>query len=138
LLALCGAAAGQPNPGPLPGPPPLAPPGGPAQVVEALPPASARPPLTLEELEAIALQNNPSLGRAQAAIQAARGNWVQAGLLPNPFGGFSDQQVGSGGRAEQPGVYIGQDIIRGGKLRLSREVAAQEVAHAEQDLVAQE
>jgi cobalt-zinc-cadmium efflux system outer membrane protein len=59
-------------------------------------------------------------------------------MLPNPFGGYSGQQVGSGGRAEQPGVYFGQDIIRGGKLRLNREVAAQEVSRAEQDLSAQE
>src|SRR5262245_25676756 len=82
------AAADPPRPqADLPMPPPAAT-GGPTQVVEALPPASTRPPLTLEELEAIALQNNPSMGRAVAAIQAARGNWLQVGMYPNPFGGF--------------------------------------------------
>ena len=137
LLVLCGNAAGQQVPDLLPGSPPAGA-NGPATIVEALPPAPARPPLTLEELEAMALQNNPSIGRAQAFVMAARGNWVQVGMLPNPFAGFSDQQIGSGGRAEQPGVYFGQDIIRGGKLRLNREVAAQEISRAEQDLSAQE
>lgn len=93
--------------------------------------------LSLADLEAIALGNNPSIARSQALVNAARGNWVQVGLKPNPSVGYEAQQVGSGGRAEQDGVLVGQEFVRGGKLRLNREVAAQEVSRAEQQLAAQ-
>lgn len=89
-------------------------------------------PLSLQALEDLALANNPSLAEAAARVQAAEGKWVQAGLPPNPRIGYSEQQLGSKGLAEQRGVYLEQDVIRGGKLRLNREVARQEISHAEQ------
>lgn len=97
-----------------------------------------QPGLSLAELESLALHNNPSLGRAHAQVQVARGNWVQVGLLPNPSVGYSGQQLGSGGLAEQHGVQITQEVVRGGKLKLNRQAAAHEVARAEQELVAQQ
>jgi cobalt-zinc-cadmium efflux system outer membrane protein len=106
--------------------------------VVPVPQTPARPGLSLAELEALALQNNPSLARAQAAVEAARGNWLQVGLAPNPVLGYSGQQIGSGGLAEQHGVQITQEIVRGGKLNLNRQAAAHEVAQAEQELVAQQ
>ncbi len=95
-------------------------------------------PLTVSDLEALALSNNPSLGRALARIAAARGNWVQVGLPPNPNVGYEGQQLGSGGQAEQHGIAASQEFVRGGKLRLNREVAAQEVAKAQQELAVQQ
>ena len=110
--------------------------------VEALPPVAPKPvieaALTLEELEGMALSGNPAIARAAALVQAARGNWVQVGLKPNPVVGYEGQQLGSGGRAEQHGVYAEQEIVRGGKLKLNRNVAAQEIAQAERDLSAQQ
>jgi cobalt-zinc-cadmium efflux system outer membrane protein len=97
-----------------------------------------RPGLSLADLEAMALHNNPSLGRAIAQVQVAKGNWVQVGLPPNPAVGYSGQQLGSGGLAEQHGVYVTQEINRGGKLKLNRQAAAHDVARAEQELVAQQ
>lgn len=94
--------------------------------------------LTLEDLESWAMSNNPSLTRAMALVGAARGNWIQVGLPPNPSAGYEGQQLGSGGRAEQQGVMFSQEIVRGGKLRLNREVADQELVRAEQELAAQE
>ncbi|MBI2481314.1 MAG: TolC family protein [Planctomycetia bacterium] len=93
--------------------------------------------LTLEALEQIALANNPSIGEAWAGVEAARGKWVQAGLPPNPRLGYSGQQIGSDGLAEQHGVYIEQEVIRGGKLRLNRDVVEEEINRAEQLLAAQ-
>jgi cobalt-zinc-cadmium efflux system outer membrane protein len=52
-------------------------------------------------------------------------------LPPNPIAGYSGQQLGSGGRAEQHGVFAEQEWVRGNKLGLNRQVAAQEVAKAE-------
>src|SRR5262245_34991504 len=44
--------------------------------------------LTLADLERMALQANPTLAEAQAAIRAAEGRRVQAGLWPNPVVGY--------------------------------------------------
>ncbi|MBL9164264.1 MAG: TolC family protein [Planctomycetaceae bacterium] len=111
-------------------------------VMEPLPPVSpdgesdAR--LTLADLEQLSLGSNPSLARLAALVGAARGNAWQAGLPPNPNVGYQGQQLGSGGLAEQHGVVFSQEIIRGGKLRLSRAVADRDRMRAEQELIAQE
>lgn len=94
--------------------------------------------LTLGQLEAIALGSNPSLVEAQARVDAARGKWVQVGLPPNTEIGFSGQQINSHGQAEQLGVFIGQEIVRGGKLGLNRAVVDHEILKAEQLWSAQE
>ncbi len=94
--------------------------------------------ITLDELERIALANHPGIAEAYGRVEAARGRWVQVGLPPNPQVGYSGQQLGSRGLAEQNGVILQQEIIRGGKLRLSREVVRQEIFRAEQELAALE
>ncbi len=121
VVRLVGAA----QPEVLPTPPP-----------QPLPPCD--PGLTLPQLEQMALASNPSIARAAAMVGAARGNWVQVGLCPNPSVGYEGQQLGSGGLAEQQGVLVSQEIIRGGKLSLSRAVADREVAVAQQELAAQQ
>jgi cobalt-zinc-cadmium efflux system outer membrane protein len=62
---------------------------------------------------------------------------LQAGLPPNPTFGYSGQQLGSRGLAEQQGVMIGQKLITGGKLRLNREVMAREIQVAQRNYEAQ-
>jgi outer membrane protein, heavy metal efflux system len=86
--------------------------------------------LTLADLEALALGNNPTLAQANARVEAARGRRVQAGLPPNPNVGYAANEVGNGGMAGQQGGYLGQVVPLGGKLRLSRAVADQEVRQA--------
>lgn len=93
--------------------------------------------LTLAELEELAEQGNPTLAEAAARVDALRGKWVQVGLPPNTVLGYSGQQLGSGGEAEQQGMVIGQQFVRGGKLRLNRAVASQEVRKAETQFAAQ-
>ncbi len=90
--------------------------------------------LTLPELEEMALMANPAIALAQAKVDAARGRWVQVGLPPNTVLGYSGQQLGSHGLAEQQGLYLQQEFVRGGKLHLNRAVAAEEIALAEQEL----
>lgn len=101
-------------------------------------PAIGPPALTLADLENIALSANPSIARTHAMVAAAQGNWVQVGLPPNPRAGYLGQQLGSGGLAEQHGVLIEKEFIRGKKLELDRNVAAHEVVRAEQQLAAQQ
>ena len=92
--------------------------------------------LNLVDLEGLALQRNPALALASARVDAAQGNWVQTGLAPNPVVGYSGQQLGSGGLAEQQGVFIGQEFVTGHKLGLNRAIATWEIERAEQELEA--
>jgi cobalt-zinc-cadmium efflux system outer membrane protein len=82
--------------------------------------------------------SNPSVARAGALVEAARGNWLQVGLPFNPSAGYEVQQLGSRGLAEQNGVWASQEFVRGGKLKLNREVAAQEIVKAEHQFAAQQ
>ncbi|MGC4005593.1 MAG: TolC family protein [Pirellulales bacterium] len=96
------------------------------------------PAWTLGDLEQAALNNNPTIGRARALISAAQGNRYQVGLAPNPRVGYSGQQLGSGGLAEQHGFIFEQEFVRRDKLNLNRAAASQEVERTRMELVAQE
>jgi len=98
------------------------------QPTELLPSGAAT---SLDDFEGMALANNPTLASAASRIQAARGQWTQVGLPPNPIAGYSGNEIGDEGRAGQQGAFFGQEIVTGGKLRLSRSVAAQEIQMAE-------
>ncbi len=91
-------------------------------------------PIRLADVEQLALSRHPGLAEAVAQLDAARGEWLQVGLKPNPTVGYSGQQLGSHGQAEQQGVYLGQMFVTGGKLRLSRESAAWRVQRAEREV----
>jgi cobalt-zinc-cadmium efflux system outer membrane protein len=93
--------------------------------------------MSMADFENLAMANNPSLAESTARINAARGRWEQVGLAPNPYAGYSDQQVGSP-TADQRGVVFGQEFITGKKLQLNRAVASQEVQRAQQEFAAQQ
>jgi cobalt-zinc-cadmium efflux system outer membrane protein len=92
---------------------------------------------TLEQFESLALQNNPSVAETQARVSALRGKWLQVGLCPNPTAGYAASEIGNEGHAGQQGAYLGQEFVTGGKLRLNRAVASQEVRRAQHELAAQ-
>lgn len=95
---------------------------------------SQEPTHSLESLIETAKQSHPQISEASAQIDVAQGLWAQAGLGPNPLVGFSGQQLGSNGQAEQIGLLVEQRLLRGGKLSLSQMVAAREVGQARQRL----
>jgi cobalt-zinc-cadmium efflux system outer membrane protein len=109
--------------GALLGPPPAA--------VAAGPPAEPPPPAAvgLDDLVRLALDKNPALRHAGLDIDAARGRAVQAGLYPNLTVGVVGEEIG-----KQGGIYtlplITQEIVTGGKLRLSRAAAERQVDQA--------
>lgn len=79
------------------------------------------PQLSLEDLEAMALANNPTVVQAQAQVQGDRGAAYQAGLPFNPVIGYTSEQIGVSGTAgELQGGFVDQEFVTGGKLRLSR------------------
>jgi len=94
--------------------------------------------LTLEQLESMARDGNPAIAEATARAQALRGKYVQVGLCPNPTVGYVAAEIGNQGKAGQQGVFVGQEIVTGGKLRLNRNVAAWEVQRADQLVAATE
>src|SRR6202007_681968 len=67
--------------------------------------------------------NNPTRAQAKAGVRAAAGRSRQAGLWPNPTIGYSGDEIrgGSYGGGEQ-GVFVQQNVILGGKLRLDRKI----------------
>jgi outer membrane protein, heavy metal efflux system len=80
-------------------------------------------PITLGELEAMALRGNPTLAQAAAQVEAARGRALQAGLYPNPTVGYVGEQIGLRGKAapgEMQGAFVDQTIVTAGKLRLNQ------------------
>jgi len=89
--------------------------------------SNASAAVTLDQLEQMALANNPTLGEAKAEIDAAAGRTRQAGLWPNPTIGYTGEEIrgGSYGGGQQ-GAFVEQRIILGGKLGLDRKVAGEQ------------
>ncbi len=87
--------------------------------------------ITLEQLQQMALANNPTLAQAKAGVRAAAGRTRQAGLWPNPTIGYMGEEIrgGSFGGGEQ-GVFVQQNVILGNKLGLDRKVHAAEGSQA--------
>jgi cobalt-zinc-cadmium efflux system outer membrane protein len=90
-------------------------------------------PLTLEQLEAMALANNPTLGQARADIEASRGRARDAGAFPNPIVGYSAEEMSFGPviQGGEHGVFVEQTIPLGGKRGLARDVFLREASEAE-------
>jgi cobalt-zinc-cadmium efflux system outer membrane protein len=103
-------------------------------------PVTAAPLMTLADLEAIALRSNPTLVQAQAQVDASLSKSFQAGLPPNPVAGYVSEQMGTGTASlgETQGWFVEQEIMRGGKLRLSRAKYRQEAAQARLQVQAQQ
>jgi cobalt-zinc-cadmium efflux system outer membrane protein len=90
-------------------------------------------PVTLQELEQLALQNNPTTTAAAAGIESARGRTRQAGAWPNPVIGYSGEEIKTGDldKRGEHGFFVEQTIPLGGKLRLSRDVFQKTIERAE-------
>lgn len=93
------------------------------------------PLLSLEELQQLAITGNPTLRQAQANLQQAQGNWLQAGLYPNPVVGYNG--TGNNGPFDAQGGFISQNIVTANKLGLNRDVASHDVQRAQWEAEAQ-
>src|SRR5882762_7620694 len=108
-----------------------------ALLIVALPshaqtPASEPKTIRLEELQQMALQNNPTFAQSAANIQAAEGRKQQAGLYPNPTVGYQGEQIRGGSfNGGEQGFFVQQDIVMGGKLGLNRKIFDQELKQAQ-------
>jgi len=88
--------------------------------------------VTLEQVQKIAGDSNPTMRQAEAEIRAAKARQRQAGLFPNPTAGYTGDEIrgGSVGGGKQ-GFFVQQTIVTGGKLGLRRDVFGKEVRLAE-------
>jgi cobalt-zinc-cadmium efflux system outer membrane protein len=90
--------------------------------------------ITLEELEHMALQDNPTFAQSTANIHAAEGRKKQSGLYPNPTIGYQGEQIRGGSfHGGEQGFFIQQDIVLGGKLGLNRKIFDQELKQSQME-----
>ncbi len=95
-------------------------------------PASEQKTMTLEELEHMALLNNPAFAQSAANIHAVQGSKKQSGLYPNPSVGYQGEQIRGGSfHGGEQGFFVQQDVVLGGKLGLNRTIFDQELKQAE-------
>ena len=94
--------------------------------------ATSTTPLSLDEVERMALDNNPTLRQAMSGVTAAQGRARQAGAWFNPIVGYAGEEIKPGEIIQlgEHGVFVDQLIPLGGKLRLSRQVFEREAEQA--------
>jgi cobalt-zinc-cadmium efflux system outer membrane protein len=88
--------------------------------------------VTLEQVQKIANESNPTLRQAEAETRAAKARQQQSGLYPNPTVAYTGDEIrgGSVGGGKQ-GFFVQQTVVTGGKLGLSREVFRKEAKLAQ-------
>lgn len=96
-------------------------------VLHLLEGAKTQPARCLDDFEAVALKNNPTLKQAEAIARLSDGLARQSGFWPNPSVGYQGEQIRGGafGGGEQGG-FVQQTIVLGGKLGLRRKVFDQQ------------
>lgn len=92
--------------------------------------------MTLEELESIALSNNPTIKELAATTQKAAGYRTQVTAKPNPLVGYQGQQLADQG-TDQHLAFVEREFVTGGKLQLNRRVLNAALAAQLQELEAQ-
>ena len=101
--------------------------------------AQRQPPVTLAELEQLACASNPTLAQAKAQVEATFGMAIQAGLWPNPFLFYKQDQFGI---KDTPGEWVGgtirQEIVTADKRDLSRAEFLERTKAAEWQAMGQE
>ncbi len=88
-------------------------------------------PLTLADLQRLALSNNPLVKQAAANVVAAKGAALQAGAYPNPQVGYEQDTIFTAGGPGYVGGFFDQKIIMGSKLQLARAAATMDLQNAE-------
>jgi outer membrane protein, heavy metal efflux system len=108
----------------------------PAQFVEAAAPISGTLPepavpqtetlWDIESLTALAMQHNPAIREAEAAVHKAMGFRRQVQLYPNPNVGYNGSQLFDK-QTDQHFLFVEQDFVRGNKLEHNSNVLGLEV-----------
>ena len=81
---------------------------------------------SLEEIERLALQNNPSIRQAEAAVSKAVGIRHQVQLYPNPVMGYNGTQLADE-QTDQHTLFVEQEFVTSNKLEKNAQVLDHEV-----------
>ena len=96
-------------------------------------------PLSLERIKKLARKYNPTLIQAWSQVEGERSKALQAGLYPNPIGGYIGDQINVKDTiGEFQGGFLQQEIVTAGKLDLSRQKYLARASAAEFQALAQE
>ena len=89
--------------------------------------------ITLQQLEQLAIKNNPTVAQAEAALRAARGRLQQSGLYPNPVVGYMAEELAfrDPGSTSEHMFFAEQEILLGGKIGKAKKVFGSELRQAE-------
>lgn len=82
---------------------------------------------TLEALQEIALQNNPTMRQAAASVDMARGLHRQVGLYPNLQLGYLRTDGDISGKSRSVGAFFGQEVVTAGKLEEAQAAESWEI-----------
>ena len=95
--------------------------------------------LSLEDLEQMAFQNNPTISQASAEVHSAEGRTIQAGLYPNPVLGYAGDEISFSDPSHRGihSIFAEQAIVTAGKLKHNKEIFAKEELQATEQLEAQ-
>ena len=96
---------------------------------ELLTDAARHTPIPLQQFQAWAEQNSPTLKQAAAIKERSEQQGRQAGLPPNPTIGYSGEHIRGGSyHGGEEGAFVQQTIVLGGKLGLRQDVYRQQAA----------
>ncbi|MCH7989675.1 MAG: TolC family protein [Planctomycetes bacterium] len=87
----------------------------------------SQPGITLEALQELAMENNPSIKQVSASASRAAGIQEQVGLKPNPRIGYFADEIGDNSSAGLHGAFISQTFITGDKLAANRHVIGHDI-----------
>lgn len=91
--------------------------------------------ITLQELEDLAVQYNPTIAQARAAIKAVDGRKEQANLYPNPTVGVLAEELSQrdplGGNHRHIFVFADQTVVLGGKRGKAADLFSQEQSQSQ-------
>ena len=88
-------------------------------------PGNVSESLTIGHLQQLALEHNPTIELARTRTWTSWGQYVQAGLYPNPVVSYTGADIGEEGAAGQQGIQFQQQIVTADKLILGQNVAAE-------------
>lgn len=84
-------------------------------------------PISLAELEALALRNNPTIKAAEALVLQQQGLLRQLTRYPNPTAGWVQSTPSRRSEGATQGAFISQDVVTAGKLRVVNQAERVEI-----------
>jgi|GEM_PF-1522364 len=94
--------------------------------------------LSIDQVVALALANNPTIPQARSLVQQQNGVTVQAGLYPNPQIGYLRSDPDKSDKSRSSGAFLSQEFVTAGKLRLAQLASRYDVTLRAWQVTAQE